>query len=1139
MGMTQEAALQMLNEDAIGLLTEYAEKVNASGDALGYLAEVFGREGAKAILPLVQNLGELSEYLETARNEWSKLNNETDLTKDYATVIKSFSNEWQKLQNILEGLKTIIGEAIVPYLTKGITLLQSAAKYAVALWLSITPEAKKAMVVIATVVVVLGTLLALFITLTTVIIAVIMTFAGLVALLGGSVTAAIVTVAGAVMLAITAILGLIAAITGITISLPKINLGDKFKEWLGLDKLKENLTKVDETLQGGFDDINKTIDDGSTSTGEALANYGKLLTQWGTTFLGEYVYQFEEADWQLLDSVTKIAEQHFAILEKAGTISAEQAVIALEMTRGKIGQAIYEMKTLGQVTSETIAAIQESVGGARAESILKQVVQTIKVEELQNMVDSISDRLGELKDSMKEAIEKIDEQIKEIENNYNAQIKPHQDIIDTLTKQKKELEKAYKQEKKLYDAQVKEAQKQYDFEKDRYDEIKDVNDAEMDILKEQEDMAREQLNDAQDTLSALKELRQKDIDTAEGMLDYARMNLESAQNRLKKEKIIGKTEWDASYRAALARVESAEQQVDLAYGVYVSTKNSHDEQIDIAQQTVDTQEATLEALQDQIKALQKVHKEEEKYYEQLTDAAKEQLDTAKDALDDFKDSYQEQADLLTEQIDIQEDIVDSLKEARDAEIQILEDEKTAIEDRYNAEIDVLEAKKKSAEAALEKEKEYLLTLEKLNKEYIDAINNRMQALEEDIAELGELGLSELGGGESIFGDLEPIDLEINLPDFGEIAVNIKDKLIEALGNIPTPYEIGARVGEWIKNIDWEQVKTDLKTTVKGIDWSFLPILIFPPLGIIVAVDKFMEVDWEQVKEDLKTTIEGIDWNMVKYILEMMFPLQAFLLGILDGLGIFSAFDWNKDVKDKLIEKVRGISWFEAANTIINSIVGGLLGMANILTNTMLTVMLQIYTKVVLVWEWIKSKFYEGRNVLNSIIWQLGGWLKNAMWSGMRWMWDAVNGVWGWITNKFYEARNVINNILWQLVSWMDGPLYWIKTKLQQALNPFFRSSPSLVDNVKSGVEDIKKAYSSLQTMSLPQLEFGVATPDFAGVNANVTGTALQSEASQRQTNGKTEVIFNVGTMIATEGEKREFAREISAYAATELQRLGK
>jgi len=1176
MGMTREAALNMLGEDAVGFLTKYAETVKASGDELGFLSEVFDQRAIDAILPLINNLDLMTEYLEDARNEWSKLNNETELTKDYAVVTKTFNAEMQKLKNILDGLKTVIGEAIVPYLTKGIVLLQNLAKYAIALWVSLSPEAKKWIVVILGVIVVIGALSVAFITLTTVAIAAMMTVAGLVALFG-SVAGAAIAVAAAVMIAVGAILWLIATALGLSIALPRINVGDKFKEWLGLDKLQENLTKVDKTLKKKFDDINTTVTESSGEMGKALANYGALLAQWGNTFLGKYVYQFERADWELLDSVTKIAEQHFAILEKAGTLSAEQAVLALEMVRGKIGQAIYEMKTLGKVTGETITAIQESVGGARAESILKQIVQAIKVEELQNAIEKITDKLGNLKDAMKEAIDKINDQIEAIEESYEAQIKPHQDIIDTLTKQKKELEKVYKQEKKIYDAQVKEAQKQYDFEKDRYDEIRDINKAEMDVLREQEDMAREQLSDAQDTLDALKELRQKDIDAAEGMLDYARMNLESAQNRLKKEKIIGKTEWDASYRAALTRVESAEQQVDLAYGVYISTKNSHDEQIELAQQTVDAQKAAVEALQDQIKALQKAHKEEEKYYEQLVDTAKDQLDTAKDALSDFKDNYQEQADLLNEQIDAQKEMVDALKEARDEEIQILKEEKGAIEDRYKAEMDVLEAKKKSAEKALKKEEQYLETLERLNQEYINAINNRMQAIEQEISGMDisvPIPEPDISEWDTSKWSIDDIKINFKLPDFASMATNIGDKLLEAIKKIPTPFEIGEKVGEWISDIDWKQVKKDIKKAIKKIDWSTvvetLVTLAFPPLIGLKSFKKCFEVDWSQIITDIDTSLKEGDWEIVETILGLMFPFGTFLLGVLSKLGVSSDFSWDKDVKAALVKVIKGVAWGDAITEIFSSLsnkvsekineaklwgedivdkfkdgVSGkkeLIKSQGTIIGQTLKTGLDYATNSARSWGIAAINNYgSGIDAKKESVKTKGQQVATKLKGGLDY---AINNAWSWggdfaknfkngMEAKKKELENAVKGIAEAIAKYLmfslpeEGPLSTMDEWM-----------PHMIDNLASGIKGgLPKLEGTVKDMA--SVLAGVATPDFAGINANAMGTSIQSEASRGQVGGKTEVIFNVGNMIATEGEKREFAREISSYATTELQRLGK
>jgi phage-related protein len=94
--------------------------------------------------------------------------------------------------------------------------------------------------------------------------------------------------------------------------------------------------------------------------------------------------------------------------------------------------------------------------------------------------------------------------------------------------------------------------------------------------------------------------------------------------------------------------------------------------------------------------------------------------------------------------------------------------------------------------------------------------------------------------------------------------------------------------------------------------------------------------------------------------------------------------------------------------------------------------------------------------------------------------NAFSGVKNAITQPFEDAKNKVSQIAQDIKSKLDS------------INPYHRESPSLVDNVKSGVNLIKDQYASLKSIRLPSLnslvpafESGQAfSPAFAGAETS-------------------------------------------------------
>jgi hypothetical protein len=107
--------------------------------------------------------------------------------------------------------------------------------------------------------------------------------------------------------------------------------------------------------------------------------------------------------------------------------------------------------------------------------------------------------------------------------------------------------------------------------------------------------------------------------------------------------------------------------------------------------------------------------------------------------------------------------------------------------------------------------------------------------------------------------------------------------------------------------------------------------------------------------------------------------------------------------------------------------------------------------------------------------------------------SALSGVKDAITKPFTDAWNSVKGIAENIKNSLDK------------INPYHRESPSLVDNVRSGVSDIMGEYSSLKNITLPSLS-GLS-PSLAYQPAFTTlGPEMQSQSASAS-NGNQYITF--------------------------------
>lgn len=1140
LGISTQALAENLEGDSVQVITDYIENLNgieSQADKNKTAFEDFGEKGGQAILELSNNVDALSRAQEIVNEE---MTNGQSFLDDYQRKSQDLSATWKIFNNTVSVLQTEIGRELFPYIIKFIQILTRAAQTLIAIWRSLSPETKTLVIGLTVGIIVLGMLAGVISTVVIVISALVVGFIALAGAIGSAIGAAflLVSVAGAVVVAVLAILAAIAALAGYDFG--GLGIGDKIRNWLGLDKLSSELDKAKKDVEAYGDAMNKTFADDYKSAGKSIANLTELLNGWSNTFLGDYVYKFTQADWQLLDSVTEIAEQHFDILERAGALSAQQAVTMLGMVRGEIGQAIFEMSELGSVTKETFRNLELAVGADRAASILEEIQQGVKVNELQEALDQLTDQISNIKDQMKKEVDIIDREIESLENIFEGQLEPHEDNLDNLERQKDLLERQYRQEIRAYEDRADAAQELLELERDQLDQVKEINEAELEILEEEEDAARDRLDDAKDMLKELKKLRDKEVDAAEGMVDFAKMNLEAAQNRLERERLLGRDEFDATYRAALERVEAAEQQVDLANDTYIRTKRAYGDEINAAEDKVSIEEEALDAIKRNIEALKDIHEVEEDYYRDRIELAEDEYKLAKDALDDFKDLYQDQKDVLEDQIYEEKFAIKEIQRVRDEQLDILKEERDNIRGRYQAEIDLLEEKQSSAEEALEKERDYLYTIQRLNDEYIKEINDRLSAAEKQV---NQISTNFGAGGGNLDNLFEGASIDIGL-------------------NLPSGEEIKQTLANW-GNIFVEKGKLQVKEIWARI-WNF---------------DNLFDYLTEEIQDG------NVTWSdVMSIILKLMFfPAGYILDNILKSFGIGGngAFDWDKDVKSGIVDKVKSITWSD----ILRAITGGIFGGKETFDENMRGLGGEgvenfkkgISNKSKGVGASAEELFGEARKNLSgndkqkeSRTW--GERLSSALSTGISFgkftvstaaytiansisksIWSILGNAYSWGASLITSLASGITNNSWRIGSAVSGIAGVIKSWLgvqspteKGPLRELMEWMPNMMDSLATGIRSGNPLIAS-EVGRVASILAGVNTQALATVGADFVTNNARSATSPTQATletlqaapvGGDEFHFHAGVIAATEGEMREFARGFQKYVKNEDSRAG-
>jgi phage-related protein len=258
--------------------------------------------------------------------------------------------------------------------------------------------------------------------------------------------------------------------------------------------------------------------------------------------------------------------------------------------------------------------------------------------------------------------------------------------------------------------------------------------------------------------------------------------------------------------------------------------------------------------------------------------------------------------------------------------------------------------------------------------------------------------------------------------------------------------IGAALGAWF--VFFRDSLTQARDTIENI---WIPAMQKAKDFIIFMFD-VLKSKVEIVVNVIGTFLRGLavpfTWLYQNVIEPILLLIQAIFFKV-----FYEIFNFVSGILSKLFNFIKNIFLEPIKNIIMN--------VFNTISNF-----------VGNVWNAIKSRIEGPINSARSVV------------DGV------VNSIWGKITGTFNGIVNFLGGLWGRIVNGIVGPFEEAKRKIEEIgqkirdaannINPFYRQSPSLVDNVMKGIKLIKKEYESLADIRLPDVNMGGGFGDKGG-----------------------------------------------------------
>jgi TP901 family phage tail tape measure protein len=677
--------------------------------------------------------------------------------------------------------------------------------------------------------------------------------------------------------------------------------------------------------------------------------------------------------------------------------------------------------------------------------------------------DAAKEREKALKKEMKEKKKARDKELKIIDKN----IKDFQKVSDREIKARQKL--VDEQEQALYD---------------RREQWEDEQRLEQEKIRMQEETletAKETLKKAKKELNALEDAQDEQVDLAEDKVDYAEMNLKAAQDALKREKLLGKDEFDASYRAALERVEAWEAATQLARENVIAVKKEYQKQINAQ--------------------------------EEIVDANEEQVDLQTSALDDLKDALKErkavvdkEIDVLQDELKIRQDALSDYKSSADEKLDLLREEKSARQEAWDEELAILQ--------------------------------DQLDAARDFADELSNSGISELPKAtQGAIDSFEALDAEFQ-KQIEEMQTDIKKAMSFGPeikeGGLIADYknawegakELAETEGKSAGQIYVEAMWASLVDTVSStVDEIFGQLVFGDNMDEARKMAKeegksFSQLIWEGVKEWWEREVKE---KFSKWINEKIIdPIKDILPNVKQK---------GKDIIGNVAQGIwEGLIWIKDAVTAIGT--WPLDGIKNIIS-----IAKQFGREII---GNISQGIWDGLDWVKTAINTIGGWpmneIRNIINNAKNWGKDMI----GNFAQGIWDGMNWVKDAVKNMANWLKGILHFSEPDFGplKGMNDWGKDMiKTYIDGIKSEIPNLEDTLNKISVNKNLENINGNVGNSFTGMASNsiAEGKVAPAIAQSTSTVNKNYYI-QPGQMIATRGEVRSFVRLLKEYDKFEEER---
>lgn len=1166
-------------------------------DVIKNVTDMFGIDTAKVFEALILHIGDLPDAIAGVSDAYAK---GILLQQDYATATDNVASKFQILKNTAQVLMIDIGQDLAGAFQAMIDVATKASIIMMALWDKLPDAVKKVGAAIALVLALMGPLVLVSKLMFVDIIAGLVTViakTGQLAITRGivaakSIAAAVAETANAAAITAEATaasvatpaltsaaaatttlsvasvgllpylgylaigIGVLVAALGLLYAAYKNNIG-------GLKDFASGVTNKFNELKSSVD-IKGIMDKASEEASASLDNVGggsaakmvKIAGGWGSKIIEAYTRRFSEIDMDVFKKGTDILQQVFDEQEKLGQISGEQMYSLGKIGRELLAKAIMDAKKLGNVSSETKSKLIELVGSSRVGSIIESIKAAIKVDKLQDALDKYKEKLEQLQEKSESVIKALDKKINAQEKLDKAEEKLYSDRIKALNKQIKLSEKQQEEEVDVYEDKLKIDKATLDTAKATLKLKENTDKAIIDTMKDEKDAEQRNLDSAKKQLTALEKLRDKYLTIAEGLVTYNKNNLSAAEREVELQRAYGKDEFDASYRLAKQKAKTANEQVTLAEQQqaiveragsasndsienasmalkdYVENQAVNiNQQIALYTKEIDNLETAIDALQDNIDIKQSLYDKEEAILQTMVDNAQTVVDADNTAIDSINEKWLAIIEPLEELVDTEQDNLSDIQDAHQAYLDTLNEEKDALQEKYDAEIDIEQAKVDNAQKSLNAAKDSLDTINKINAELLAAEAER----------IGKESYSPAtGGGGTISGaSSDGKYVKITPEQQAQIdAENASGSAEDRMANVPE--DMRTLIESYNKQMDdlkakyasfkpffiaswndtWEQITQGYSSWRIGFETMYRGQLEVMD-GSTKAWNGLFSGEWGLMWEGIKEMFKGY-WDEIVGILDIVFGW------LVDLFVFFCKKFYNTTIN--LWEDVK-IATTNAWNRLREYISGKCS---------------EIYDDVSSIWNNIKTTV---ANVASNLWNSAKGGFDTMKTNVKKWVSDMLD-VWkdakDWGSHLMENFAEGVKNSINKVKEEIDNVKEWIKDKLGFSYNKYMPTETwgkHMIENYAKGIEStlplLTEAFESLQDitrngLNVPIVNTGALAS--SSLAASELGNSKKNSSNTVTQNSGNTYNIQPGTMIASQGEIREFVRLLNKYQATEAAR---